>query len=117
SGHADRPGAPFVRGLLRHGAAGRSRCAGGLPGGDGAAGMIVLGLTGSIGMGKSTTAAMFREAGVPVWDADAAVHRLYAAGGAGVAPVEAAFAGVTRDGAVDRRALAERLQADPAAFA
>lgn len=78
--------------------------------------MIVLGLTGSVGMGKSTTAAMFREAGVPVWDADAAVHRLYGAGGAAVVPVEAAFPGVVRDGAVDRRLLAVKLGSDPAAF-
>lgn len=78
--------------------------------------MIILGLTGSVGMGKSTTAAMFREAGVPVWDADAAVHRLYGVDGAAVAPVEAAFPGVVRDGAVDRRLLAVKLGADPAAF-
>ncbi len=78
--------------------------------------MIVLGLTGSIGMGKSTTAAMFKDAGVPVWDADAAVHRLYAPGGAGVAAVAAAFPGVVRDGAVDRGALAARLGGDRDAF-
>jgi len=78
--------------------------------------MIVLGLTGSVGMGKSTTARMFRDAGVPVWDADAAVHGLYARGGAAVAPVEAAFPGVVRDGAVDRQALADRAHGDPAVF-
>jgi len=78
--------------------------------------VIVLGLTGSVGMGKSTTAAMFRDAGAPVWDADAAVHRLYGPGGAAVGPVEAAFPGVTRDGAVDRALLAARLGGDPAAF-
>lgn len=78
--------------------------------------MIVVGLTGSIGMGKSTTAALFRDEGAPVWDADAAVHRLYAPGGAAVGPIEAAFPGVTRDGAVDRAALSARLQADPAGF-
>ena len=68
--------------------------------------MIRLGLTGSIGMGKSTTADFFRAAGVPVHDADATVHALYR--GAAVAPVEAAFPGVTRDGAIDRTALAAR---------
>ena len=78
--------------------------------------MIVLGLTGSVGMGKSTTAAMFREAGIPVWDADAAVHRLYGAGGAAVAEVEAAFPGVAREGAIDRALLAARLGGDQAAF-
>ena len=67
--------------------------------------MILLGLTGSIGMGKSTTAAMFREAGVPVYDADAEVHASYAAGGACVGPVGEAFPGVVRDGAIDREAL------------
>ena len=79
--------------------------------------MIRLGLTGSIGMGKSTTAAMFREAGVPVYDADAAVADLYLRGGAAVAPLEAAFPGVTRDGAVDREALRQRVLGDDAAMA
>jgi dephospho-CoA kinase len=79
--------------------------------------MIVLGLTGSIGMGKTTTAALFRDAGVPVYDADAAVHALYAPGGAAVAPVEAAFPGVTVEGAIDRRRLSERITADPSALA
>jgi dephospho-CoA kinase len=65
----------------------------------------VLGLTGSIGMGKSTVAGMFREFGVPVHDSDAAVHRLYGVGGAAVAPIEAAFPGVTVDGAIDRTRL------------
>ncbi|MGB3553813.1 MAG: dephospho-CoA kinase [Jannaschia sp.] len=79
--------------------------------------MIVLGLTGSIGMGKSTTAAMFRERNVPVWDADGAVHRLYAPGGAAVAPMAAAFPDAVREGAVDRTALRARLAAEPEAIA
>ncbi len=79
--------------------------------------MIVLGLTGSIGMGKTTTAALFAEAGAPVFDSDATVHALYSSGGAAVEPVEAAFPGVVRDGAVDRTRLAKRLEADPQAFA
>jgi dephospho-CoA kinase len=74
--------------------------------------VVILGLTGSIGMGKSTTAAMFREAGIPVFDADAAVHALY--GGAAVAPVEAAFPGIAKDGAVDRELLRQRVLDDPA---
>lgn len=78
--------------------------------------MIHIGLTGSIGMGKSTTAQMFREAGIPVYDADAAVADLYVRGGAAVAPLEAAFPGVTRDGAVDREALRLRVLGDDAAM-
>lgn len=77
--------------------------------------MIVLGLTGSIGMGKSTTAAMFRAAGVPVHDSDAVVHALYR--GAAVGPVEAAFPGVTREGAIDRALLSQRVLGDGAAMA
>ena len=78
--------------------------------------MIVLGLTGSIGMGKSTTTAMFAEEGALVWNADEAVHRLYAPGGAAVAPIAEAFPGVVIDGAVDRDRLAEALGRDEAAF-
>lgn len=79
--------------------------------------MIVIGLTGSVGMGKSTTAAMFARAGAPVYDADAEVRRLYAPGGAAVAPIEAAFPGVTVQGAVDRGKLGDRVLGDPAALA
>ncbi|WP_347267577.1 dephospho-CoA kinase [Paracoccus sp. (in: a-proteobacteria)] len=78
---------------------------------------FLLGLTGSVGMGKSTAAAMFRELGHPVWDADEAVHRLYAAGGAAVAPVAAAFPGVLHDGGIDRARLRGALAGDPAAYA
>lgn len=73
-----------------------------------------LGLTGSIGMGKSTTADLFREFHVPVHDADAAVHDLY--GAEGVAPVEAAFPGVTVDGRIDRARLGARVLDDDAAM-
>ena len=76
--------------------------------------MIVLGLTGSIGMGKSTTARMFAEAGVPVHDSDEAVHRLYA--GKAAPLVEAAFPGTTVSGVVDRAKLGERVLADAAAL-
>ncbi len=79
--------------------------------------MLVLGLTGSIGMGKSTTSAMFQAEGVPVYDSDAAVHALYAAGGAAVAPVEAAFPGVVVDGAIDRARLSARVVGNSEALA
>jgi dephospho-CoA kinase len=76
--------------------------------------MIVLGLTGSIGMGKSTTAKLFAEAGVPVYDADAAVHRLYE--GEAAPAIEAAFPGTTANGKVDRNKLSARVVHDPAAM-
>lgn len=76
--------------------------------------MLILGLTGSIGMGKSTTAKLFMEAGVPVYDADAAVHQLYEGE---VAPaIEAAFPGTTADGKVDRAKLSARVVHDPTAM-
>ncbi|WP_313101081.1 dephospho-CoA kinase [Brevundimonas sp.] len=78
--------------------------------------MIILGLTGSIGMGKSTTGRMFADEGALLWDADAAVHRLYARGGAAVEPLGQAFPGVVVDGAVDRARLAEALGRDETAF-
>ena len=76
--------------------------------------MITVGLTGSIGMGKSATAKMFEQEGCPVYDADAEIHRNYAKGGAAVAPVEAAFPGVAVDGAIDRGRLSERVVGKPA---
>jgi dephospho-CoA kinase len=79
--------------------------------------MIVLGLTGGIGMGKSTAAAAFRRARIPVFDADAAVHRLQARGGRAVRAIEAAFPGTVRDGAVDRMALREAVLGNPDALA
>ena len=78
--------------------------------------MIVLGLTGSIGMGKSTTSAMFADAGALVWNADDAVHALYAKAGAAVPPVGEAFPGSIVNGAVDRTRLAEALGRDAEAF-
>lgn len=77
--------------------------------------MVILGLTGSIGMGKSTTARLFREAGAPVHDSDACVHALYR--GAAVGPVEAAFPGVSRDGTIDRARLSARVLNDSNAMA
>ena len=77
---------------------------------------LLLGLTGSIGMGKSTVAAMFADAGVPVFDADAAVHRLQGPAGRVVAAIEAAFPGTTGAGGVDRTSLAEAVLGDGAAM-
>jgi dephospho-CoA kinase len=78
--------------------------------------MIVIGLTGGIGMGKSTATATLRRLGVPVFDADAAVHRLQARGGRAVAPIAAAFPGSVRDGAVDREALRRAVLGNPTAL-
>src|SRR5437899_13030086 len=76
--------------------------------------MLILGLTGSIGMGKSTTAKLFAEAGVPVYDADAAVHEIY--GGEAAPAIEAAFPGTTVNGKVDRNKLSAKVVHDPAAM-
>lgn len=76
--------------------------------------MIVVGLTGSIAMGKSETAKMFAACGIPVFDSDAVVHDLYAQGGAAVAPLRALAPAAIVDGSVDRRKLATLVQADPA---
>lgn len=74
---------------------------------------MLVGLTGSIGMGKSTTAAMFADEGIPVWDADATVHRLYAKNGAAVAVVGAQFPDVIEDGLVSRDKLRDLIASDP----
>jgi len=77
---------------------------------------FILGLTGSIGMGKSAVAAMFRGLGVPVFDADAAVHELQGPGGACLAPIERAFPGTTGENGVDRQKLGAAVFGDPAAL-
>jgi len=78
--------------------------------------MITIGLTGSIGMGKSTVTKMFADLGAATWSADDAVHRLYAEGGDGVEPIEALFPSVVRNNMVDRAALAAIVLRDPAAL-
>jgi dephospho-CoA kinase len=78
--------------------------------------MVIVGLTGSIGMGKSTAATMLRQMGVPVYDADAAVHALQAPGGAALPPIEAAFPGVVKNGVLDRQALGARVFGDKKAL-
>lgn len=78
--------------------------------------MFKLGLTGSIGMGKSTTAAMFSQLGCAVWDADAAVHRLYSESGAAVEPMQAQFPNVIEDNSVSRALLRELIAKDPTAL-
>ncbi|MDJ0919814.1 MAG: dephospho-CoA kinase [Henriciella sp.] len=78
--------------------------------------MIVLGLTGSIGMGKSATASMFKEAGLPVYDADAAVHSIYQVGGSAVGPLSDRFPDAVVDGAVDRNKLRQAVLNDAGAL-
>lgn len=80
--------------------------------------MLIIGLTGSIGMGKSTAASRIRTLGIPVCDADSIVHKLYKVGGAAVAPIAAAFPGtISEDGGIDRQKLATALLADASAYA
>jgi len=76
-----------------------------------------LGLTGSIGMGKSTTADMFKVEGIPVWDADSAVHSLYAPGGGAVPPIAALYPSALKDGGINRASLREWISREPSALA
>ena len=78
--------------------------------------MIILGLTGSIGMGKSTTAQMFKQAGIPVYGADAAVHEIYEPGGAAVGPLSERFGDILKNGGVDRAALRAKVVNNPDAM-
>ena len=78
--------------------------------------MIILGLTGSIGMGKSTTAQMFKQAGIPVYDADAAVHEIYEPGGAAVGPLSERFGDILKNGGIDRAALRAKVVNNPDAM-
>jgi dephospho-CoA kinase len=78
--------------------------------------LFLIGLTGSIGMGKTETAKMFAKLGIPVYDSDAAVHRLYEPGGAAVPEIEKTFPGAVKSGQVDRAALSKQLAADPDGF-
>ncbi|MFQ6550831.1 dephospho-CoA kinase [Aestuariibius insulae] len=77
---------------------------------------VLLGLTGSIATGKTITARIFAEEGISVWDADEAVHRLYANGGNAVVPISEAFPDAIKDGSVDRQVLKTELEKDPSAF-
>ncbi len=78
--------------------------------------LFLIGLTGSIGMGKTEAAKMFARLGIPVYDSDAAVHRLYEPGGAAVPEIEKTFPGAVKSGQVDRAALSKQLAADPDGF-
>src|ERR1041385_939459 len=112
--YAIAPGPAGVRGLVWLAGAGEpgTACYGFDDAGDAA--VIILGLTGSIGMGKSTAAANLRRLGVPLFDADAVVHRLIGRGGAAVRRVEEAFPGVQNEGgAIDRQRLAQRVFGHP----
>ena len=111
---AAAPGRARLRALVRPAAGGGRRAA---RRGAGAVRPYRLGLTGSIGMGKSTTAGFFADAGVPVWDADAAVHRIYARGGPGAAALAGLAPDAVAGGAVDRDRLREAIVADPGLLA